>query len=455
MSFSTYASGFSTANNIAFDISNNLYVINNNYSTSSYTIIKVDTLGNQTTLFTYSYAILYIVFDNVGYLHILTIGLLHKIDTDGNVFLPPITILFGTIGGMVYDNNDNLFISYNELQFGFGNSIYKLDSIGNQTLFINGSSGYGTNGLSWPYGLTFDNNGNLYIANAYTPNPSSDVLCISKYDSNGYLLNSSFINLGLNVSFTNLIFDSSNNVYVSYINATNVGINKYDIHGNFISVVYSAPYIGFVDPFVTNSILGLAFDSSGNLYFTSDDRTTVTKYIPPPPTVPVSNVCFPAGTPIKTDQGIVPIEKINPEHHTIHCKKVVAITKTVTSENYLLCFDKNSLGKNCPSDKTIMTREHKICFKGKMMEAYKFLDYNENVYKVNYTGEILYNVLMEGHEKINVNNIVCETLHPKNIIAKLYTNNFDSDYKDNLVVMVNQSIMNKDFSTYKKLINRI
>ena len=89
------------------------------------------------------------------------------------------------------------------------------------------------------------------------------------------------------------------------------------------------------------------------------------------------------------------------------------------------------------------------------MEAYKFLDYNENVYKVNYTGEILYNVLMEGHEKINVNNIVCETLHPKNIIAKLYRNNFDSDYKDNLVVMVNQSIMNKDFSTYKKLINRI
>ena len=242
MSISTYASGFSGVNNIAFDISNNLYVINNNYNTSSYTIIKVDTLGNQSTLFTYSSFIVYIVFDNIGYLHILTDGLLHKIDTNGNLFLPPITILHDTLGGMVFDNNNNLYISYNELNSGFGNSIYKLDSLGNQTLFINGNSGYGTNGLSWPYGLTFDNNGNLYVANVYTPNPSSDVLCISKYDSNGYLLNSSFINLGLNVSFVNLIFDSSNNVYVSYVNSTNVGINKYDIHGNFISVVYSAAY---------------------------------------------------------------------------------------------------------------------------------------------------------------------------------------------------------------------
>jgi len=32
----------------------------------------------------------------------------------------------------------------------------------------------------------------------------------------------------------------------------------------------------------------------------------------------------------------------------------------------------------------------------------------------------LYNVLMEQPDKMMVNNLICETLHPENCIAKLY-----------------------------------
>jgi hypothetical protein len=39
-----------------------------------------------------------------------------------------------------------------------------------------------------------------------------------------------------------------------------------------------------------------------------------------------------------------------------------------------------------------------------MVEADTFLGYINNVEKVDYNGEILYNVLMEKYEKINVNN---------------------------------------------------
>jgi len=63
-----------------------------------------------------------------------------------------------------------------------------------------------------------------------------------------------------------------------------------------------------------------------------------------------------------------------------------------------------------------MSKHHKIYYKGKMIEAYRF----KNAKKVKYDGQILYNILMNDYEKININNLICETLHPKNNVAKLY-----------------------------------
>ena len=72
-----------------------------------------------------------------------------------------------------------------------------------------------------------------------------------------------------------------------------------------------------------------------------------------------------------------------------------------------------------PSQKTLITQNHEILYKGKMTKAKDFLQNFENVKKVKYTGEVLYNVLMETHNKMVVNNLICETLNPENGIAKL------------------------------------
>ena len=56
-----------------------------------------------------------------------------------------------------------------------------------------------------------------------------------------------------------------------------------------------------------------------------------------------------------------------------------------------------------------------------MIDADYFIRNNfDNIYKVEYSGEILYNVLLENYDKMIVNNIICETLHPNNNLSNLY-----------------------------------
>jgi len=164
--------------------------------------------------------------------------------------------------------------------------------------------------------------------------------------------------------------------------------------------------------------------------------------------IPIADICFLRNTPIETDQGIISIQKIDPSLHTINNKKIITITKSVTEDKFLICFEKHSLGENIPSARTIVSKYHKIQNrKGKMMDAYKFLDYYEDVKKIDYDGDILYNILMEDHETVNVNNLVCETLHPDHEIAKLYKNNYSDEYTDTVVMFMNYS---KKVSTFKK-----
>jgi hypothetical protein len=182
---------------------------------------------------------------------------------------------------------------------------------------------------------------------------------------------------------------------------------------------------------------------------------TFTETSDPTSSVAVSNICFPANTPVETNQGIVPIEKLNSEIHTINNKPVLFVTKTVSFDKYLVCFEKDSLGKNYPVSKTITSKDHKICYKGKMIEAYKFCGHFETVKKIEYTGEVLYNVLMEDYSTMKVNNLICETLHPNNIIAKLYTSNVAEDLKNQLIIDLNEGIRSNNFGLYKKAVNRL
>jgi len=165
---------------------------------------------------------------------------------------------------------------------------------------------------------------------------------------------------------------------------------------------------------------------------------------------PLSNICFPAGTPITCNQGSISIEQLNPEIHTIRGKKIVCITKTITQDKYLVCFEKDALQENVPSQKTIISQNHGIFYKGEMMQAKDFINDFANVKKVKYTGEVLYNVLMEQPDKMMVNNLICETLDPENTIAQLYKalSHLNTEQQNEVITKFNQCVI--EHNIYQK-----
>jgi hypothetical protein len=125
--------------------------------------------------------------------------------------------------------------------------------------------------------------------------------------------------------------------------------------------------------------------------------------------IPVTNACFVKGTPVLTDQGIIAIDRIVPSVHTIRGMKIVDVFQTRLKQDALYRFEKDALYKNVPDKATTMSPNHCVFYKGKMRRAKEFLT---NVTKIAYTGEIVYNVLLETHDTMIVNNMIVETLCP-------------------------------------------
>ena len=161
-------------------------------------------------------------------------------------------------------------------------------------------------------------------------------------------------------------------------------------------------------------------------------------------------VCFPKGTPILTNLGDVAIEKLNPDQHTICDKEIVAITQTRPLQKHIVCFEKDSLSNNIPSQKTLCSKEHKISYQGEMTKARNLVDLCENVTFVSYNGETLYNVLLKQHDTMMINNMKCETLYPENIAAKISTMK-DGQKKNKIVCELNKIIKENNIPEYQKL----
>jgi len=158
------------------------------------------------------------------------------------------------------------------------------------------------------------------------------------------------------------------------------------------------------------------FEYNGLRFATGSIAGTLTV---PDAEYPFMPICFLAGTPIQTNQGLIAIDKIDPNVHTIRGKTIQAITQTKTPDDSLMCFEANSLGKNFPSQQTIISMNHKIFYQGKMTKAKCFVG-NHGIYKIPYKKQVLYNVLLDTHDKMVVNNMICETLDPRNTIAQIY-----------------------------------
>jgi len=134
-----------------------------------------------------------------------------------------------------------------------------------------------------------------------------------------------------------------------------------------------------------------------------------------------SRICFPAGTTVQTDQGIVEIQTIGPEN-TIDGNRVVALTKTYGMDADLVCIRRGALRKNYPQKKTLITRCHRLWLKGELVSAQRLLD-QPGFSLVPYTGEKLYNVLLEKEGRMKVHGMWVETLDPINPIAKFFNGN--------------------------------
>jgi len=173
----------------------------------------------------------------------------------------------------------------------------------------------------------------------------------------------------------------------------------------------------------------------------------------PPLPIPIAPICFPAGTPVTTDQGTVAIEHLNPGFHTINSKPIVAVTKSYLNQDKVVCVERHSLGMNVPNAKTYISNDHHILYKNRLIPANRFVGKLRGIFYVRYTGETMYNVLMEKHHIMKVNNMKVETLHPRNIVAFLYTNKHSSEEKMKMILKINETYSDCEKQSRLKYMN--
>ena len=349
---------------------------------------------------------------------------------------------------------------------------------------------YPQNGKIIPYGLAYvadftyeENIDRINFSNWSTIQYSNDLTHfegISKTNyENVYTISSDTNNFSSKTStayFTKIIRENNNFTAFSWV-SLDYGTQINEVGTNSSNSVTENNIVGIffdknnnVTPFqaeITNNNTLYIYEPLknsypvGSLIYIYPPNTTLSEILaeqnlPIPTPTPISDICFTRNTPIQTDQGIVSIHKIDPTVHSINNKKIIAITKSISMDNYLICFEKHALGENIPSTRTIVTKYHKIKNEhGKMIQAYKYLDYFDRVKKNDYNGEILYNILMEEHETVNVNNLICETLHPEHEIAKLYTSKYSQEDKNKIIVLMNYCKKLNNTQTYQKIVDRL
>lgn len=168
-----------------------------------------------------------------------------------------------------------------------------------------------------------------------------------------------------------------------------------------------------------------------------------------------SFTCFAAGSIVETDQGNIKIENINKNNHTINGNKIIAITKTKLIGKEIVTIEKDALAENIPLQKTFVSPTHMILYNNDMKQA-KWIAENNNIngaYFSPYNNETLYNILMEEYGLMKVNNMITETLHPNNLIAKIYTQ-YNICERNEIINKFNKSINKKGYEITKKLFNK-
>jgi hypothetical protein len=133
----------------------------------------------------------------------------------------------------------------------------------------------------------------------------------------------------------------------------------------------------------------------------------------------VPPICFLKGSIVETDQGMVEIQNLNTEIHSIGGKKILALTKTPGDTMSLVLIKRNLISRGSPNVDTPITVAHKILQNNVMTPAI----FIPGAVPYKYTNDFLYNVLLETHETMKVNGMIVETLSPLHPTAKIYLSN--------------------------------
>jgi hypothetical protein len=168
-------------------------------------------------------------------------------------------------------------------------------------------------------------------------------------------------------------------------------------------------------------------------------------------TLPIVPTCFPENTPVNTDQGIIPICKIDVDKHTINRCNIVAVTQIISKDMDITSVKRGAFGKNRPTQDTIISNNHQVLYNNCMVRVGELVDIVDGVNKIPYDKNILYNILLEHHSQMIVNGLTVETMHPDNIVAKLITADISPEDKTQTIKDVNDFLTNRKFTKYYQI----
>lgn len=124
------------------------------------------------------------------------------------------------------------------------------------------------------------------------------------------------------------------------------------------------------------------------------------------------DVCLLEGTIIDTDQGRMPIERLN-QSFTMKNYKIKTITKGFFSSNTMVKIKKDTFSVNVPNKDTYITPCHSLYLNGKFILAGRLVDKIKGMsFETMAEKPKVYNILFDKWLVINANGLPVESLHP-------------------------------------------
>ena len=278
---------------------------------------------------------------------------------------------------------------------------------------------YKYDGSTWNLSKTFDHGKNIAISGTgeriFTSNGYEDKSVTVQEDSiiqkiNNMIMTPSEIKFPETTSELSLEF--SHKDLTSTEVETNVSISDVNLGslGGFTSS--EGGYVW------TSTFTGANIEGSGTIDYSYSGMTGSVALIVDRLEKAISNICFMGEAKVLTSEGYMRIREVK-GGMKVQGEEIEEVTRTKSKEKEVVLMKKGSIMKNMPKEDTVITKEHKVLYKGRMVEAKELVNGSSIVYE-KYKGETLYNILLSGEGKMVVNGMIVETLSPSNNIAKLY-----------------------------------